>query len=588
MRVVAKSHTPRQRSLFFKRRIGPAEAMADGSGYDSMPSGMSLLRQYKGGLIWVIAAGLIINFISLLYPLYSSFVYDKVFYNGITDTLIVVSAGIIISECINFSIKTIRYRFLEDFSCDIERRVDHSVITKLLGTRERSSGSIGEFIERYKQLLGSREVFTSIYLSLLVDLPFTLMFILALGYVAGYLVLVPVFIGGLLIATQLLFSIPSRYYDRQARNQGIHRFNILSDILAGRDSLVCSQSADWMSAKWEAACHRVSESASKARYWATLSNSAFGWINTVSMVLILIGGAYLIQDQTITSGGLFAASILNGRIMAIINSVVQMIIRFRDFALAKRELDKLLMQGEDMAADCSPGTQALDGKLHLMGVSCKLETGGRSILKSISLSIESGERIALVGPPGAGKTTLLRVLAGRLPPSDGQVLLSGYPLMRIEPRQLAAAISYKAQDAFLFDGTIEENIRAGDTQSILRLDDPWLAASGLCDVITDGALNLAAPVGPRGTWLSGGQRQMVALARALFHADTRLVLLDEPTTGFDAVSEKRFADRIAALPRTKTFVFATHCQAVLMNVDRLIVIKDGQIIAQGPPSQLLS
>jgi ATP-binding cassette subfamily B protein/ATP-binding cassette subfamily C protein LapB len=552
---------------------------------DPLDQVLPFLRRHKTRLLEIMLAGFLVNFLSLFFPLFGSFVYDKVLGNGLMETLWALAIGLILILILNFALQALRYQLFERFSESSEADIDLALFENVLGGHAARLPSVGLVLDKYKQILGSRDFLASGYLMAALDLPFLLLFLLAIVYVSGPLVFVPLTIGALLLGAHLLMSVPTHDYESQARRAGERRFSLLADVLTAHEAIVGAPLRDDLKRRWRRASVTAGRLSGKARYWHALLNGVSLSFSNLAYVSVLVAGAYMVEERLLTSGGLIAASMLTSRSIGTLTSLVLLFVRYREFRLAMRELDALFPRQEEATA-LAP-RQHVEGRLQLTGVSCHLRAQGRPTLKNIDLSIHPGEAVALVGRPGAGKTTLLRLMAGVMRPDDGQVMIDHIPVAQLNQMDVGRFIGYKPQEPALFEGSLEDAILGGRQDLGPQELQLALVRSGLEVFLERGELTLATPIGPRGSFLSGGQRQMVALARALLGAP-RLLLLDEPTTGLDGPLERHLADALAPLKGSHTLIISTHSRSLLQLCDRVVVIEQGKIGADGPRDRIIT
>lgn len=545
---------------------------------------MPFLRRHKGRLLEIMAGGLIVNLLALLVPLFSSFVYDKVLGNGITETLWALAIGLVLSIGLDFSIRAVRALQMERFAVTSEADIDHALFGAVLAGSAAKVPAVGLVLEKYKQILGSRDFLSSAYMLSALDIPFLALFLVVIALAGGPLVFVPLVVGALTIAVHALFSIPAHDYERQARRAGEQRFALLADALTAREVIVGSRLRDELGRRWRRACTRAGMAAGRARYWHTLAHSFSYSASNLAYLGVIVGGAYMVEARTLTSGGLLAATMLTSRAMATVNSVVLLVTRYREFRHALNDLDGLMPAPDQ--SEPPPRRGVLSGRVRLINLTCRLRREGRPTLDKVELKVDPGEIVGIAGHPGAGKTTLLRLIAGVLPADEGQALIDNVPVGQLAPEDVSRSIGYKPQDPCLLDGTIEDNVRAGNLAATPREIERALELSGLSQVMERGELTLATPVGPRGTALSGGQRQMVALARALL-GEPSVLLLDEPNTGLDAPLEAQLAGHLAGMKAGRAILVSTHSRALLSICTRIIVMDQGRIITDGPRERVL-
>jgi ATP-binding cassette subfamily B protein/ATP-binding cassette subfamily C protein LapB len=541
------------------------------------------LRRHARLLLPVLLGGVITNVLALALPLFGAFVYDKVLGNGVTDTLWAVSIGVLLAIAMDYLARALRIQLIERMAVTTESDIDRALFTNLL----RKSGGIppvGLVLDKYKQLLSSRDFVSSTYLLAAADLPFVLLFLAAIALVAGPLVFIPILVGGGAVLLNLAFCVPARDYETLARHAGEQRISLLADTLMGREVVVTTALRGEVARRWQRTGDAAAVAAGRARFWNTMANSVSISASSLAYAAILVGGAYMVDSRLLTSGGIMAASMLTSRAMATLASVTLLVTRLREFRRALRELDEVLPTASVSETEIYPDDPS--GDIQLVGLRWRPAADTRPVLDGLDLHIRPGEIVGIAGLPGAGKTTLMRLITGVEKPSEGQVLLDMAPVERWDSRQLARSIGYKTQDALLFDGTLASNVIAGRPHVTPEQMSEALARSGLRQSIERGELTLATQVGPRGSRLSGGQRQMVALARSLL-GDPPILLLDEPSTGFDSQLEQALANYIASLTGRRTVLLCSHSRTLLMVCSRIIVLNQGRIGADGPRDKVL-
>lgn len=542
-------------------------------------------QRHRGKLVEVLACGVLINLFALTLPLFSSFVYDKVLGNGITATLWALLIGLLIVMVVEFSMRVIRIIITERVARFSEAEIDHTVLQNLLDAKANAMPSVGSVLEKYKQILYYRDFLSSAYLLALADLPFLLMFIVAILIVAGPLVLVGIACGVLMIAANALFMLPVFDYERKARRASEQRLLVITDVLASRDAVVGATLRHALSRKWHAASLSAAHALSMGRFWRGISQTTNNALSFLSYAGVLVVGVYMVEAQTLTSGGLLAASMLTSRMIGNFTSVSTLLVRYREFRTAMQEMNKIFPAGIKERPRAVHGH--LKGAVRFDRVTCRLGHGGHAVLQDVSFQIRPGEMVGIAGAPGGGKTTVLRMIAGLLEPEDGQVLIDHIPITALSLEDISSAIGFKPQDLCLMDGTIEENIRAGRPPLDSAMREALLEVTGLGRAFQENGLSWATPIGARGAHLSGGQRQLVALARALA-GHPALLLLDEPTNGLDAATEAHLADQFQRMKGKATILISTHSRSLLSICDRIIVVGQSRILADGPREKILA
>jgi ABC-type protease/lipase transport system fused ATPase/permease subunit len=251
--------------------------------------------------------------------------------------------------------------------------------------------------------------------------------------------------------------------------------------------------------------------------------------------------------------------------------------------LALRRLRELLG-----AAEAEPARMRLPapaGRLHAEGLAWRPPGSERLVLAGVSLALEPGEALAVVGASGAGKSTLLRLLTGVCRPSAGTVRLDHVELTQWPREELGPWLGYLPQDVELFAGSVAENIaRLGevDADKVVRA----ARRAGVHELILALPQGYDTPVDPRGALLSPGQRQRIALARALY-GEPRLLVLDEPNSNLDGAGELALAEALAALRGEVTVVVVTHRSSLIAQMDRMLMLESGRVRQFGTVAEVM-
>ena len=556
------------------------------AGETAMPAYMPNLRAWWQRYAELFLAGLGINLLALVTPFFSMLVYDKIVGNGITETLWALAIGVLLAAVLDFVLRTARAWYVEQLVYKSDRVLDRSILERLQASREATLPPVGQVLNRYKELVAAREFITSNYVLSAADLPFMLFFILALWLVGGPVVIVFLVCAGAMVAMHAIFSIPAQDYGNLARETVMRKMSLLVEILAAGELLKTSRLRVPTGRRWRALTDDAALSSAKQRFWSSVSMGSTNFWVVVCSTAVLVAGVYRIEMQEMTTGGLVACSMLASRAMGVAASVALLFSRYKDFRRAGKELDTLIAEPPASESVSTAPPRRIDGRMVTHDLCYRFSEQAPFVLRDANISIAPGERIALLGHPGSGKTTLLRCLAGVMAPSSGTVLLDGVNLRAHHPVSRARWMSYKPQEPHIFEGTLEDNVRAGldeaDAAAVLQA----LEIAGLGSALLAGELSLDMRLDSRGTNLSGGQRQAVALARSVL-GNPSMLLLDEPTAGLDQAGERAVAARLREFAEGRTLIVATHSPLLLPIVDRLIVVDHGRIVADGPREKIL-
>jgi len=584
-----------------------------------MPSDLASLRAWLGYVLRGRLGGLALssffaNMGVFIPALFGMLVYDKVVHNGIFETLWALAIGVVLYLAMELVLRSLRVRSVERVAKQIDHMIDHRLFAALLQPSARGGaqpGMAARFLTLYRDLASARDFFSSQYLLAMADVPFLLLILVAIGLIAWPLLVVVLCWIGLYVLVGQWLKDRTQKQTRHVNAQQAAKLALLTDTLSSLDTLRTSHAGSRMQGRFEAVSQQLAESASALRLSVVLQTHWQMAVSLLSNVSLLVVGAYLIFGQVITVGALIAVSMLSGRTLTTVGQVLLALGRWTELRHAMAQLAPYVKaqagQGDEPPAASSPqhrnadlgGSNVIDALRRPAGtVRGHIAThqlvhryaNGQTALRELNLTIQPGERVGLLGRPGSGKSTLLRILAGAIQPLQGEVRVDHAALHSIAAHDRVTWLSFKPQEAPLMAGTLESNILLNlpeDASPQDRMDALAHAVfvSALDIDLASGALRLDLPIEEYGANLSGGQRQKVALARTLATRPS-LLLLDEPTTGLDTETEKTIVQRLDALTNV-TLIMVTHSAAVLAITQRLVVLEQGQLLADGPTAKLL-
>ena len=271
----------------------------------------------------IVAGGMISNVLNLVIPLFGSFVYDKVLGNGVSDTLWAMVLGVLLGVGMDFCTRGLRIQLVERMAVTSEGDIDRALFRGLL-LRAGTLPPVGVVLDKYKQMLSSRDFVTSSYLLAAADLPFLLLYLFCIMIVAGWMVLVPIFWGLLTMLLNAAFTAPARQYDRQARRAGEQRVSILADLLGAREAVVTSRWGEELGRRWRRVSDSAATMAGRTRFWNSMVGAVASWSGNLSYASVMVVGAYMVEDHLLTSGGMMASSMLTSRCLMIVSSVAML------------------------------------------------------------------------------------------------------------------------------------------------------------------------------------------------------------------------------------------------------------------------
>lgn len=538
---------------------------------------------------YVAAAALIINLLGFALPLFTMNVYDRIIPNKSAASLWVLALGVMLAFGLEFTLRLARARLIDETGRSLDERLSQKLFEKVMNIPlAAKDGSTGAFAKRVSEYEMVREFFASTTVVLAVDVVFLFVFIGLMMVLAGWLALIPVATIGVMILAGITLQKAMASAAIEAQSDSSLQHSALIEAIGGLETLKAARAEGRMLGRWRRYSEMSANTQEKLRrLTATGVNLASVCQQTTSIALV-IGGFYMFNEGTISMGAIIAIVMLAGRAMAPVGQLAFLITRARQAMTTMESLQKM-MEFED---ERNQGSRSIvpeihTGEIKLEQVEFEYPGAARKSLDRVSLTIRPGERIGIIGRVASGKSTLGRVLCGLYRPTGGNLLLDGLDSRQHHPHEMRAALRYVGQDAELFSGTIRENLLLGARH---QDDDRLVEAlnlSGAASFFARDAAGFDLNVGERGSRLSGGQRSFIVLARALVEP-SKLLFLDEPTGAMDTATEKMFIEHLnRAVPKGQTLVVSTHRHAMLSIVDRLLVIDQGRIIADGPRDAIL-
>jgi ATP-binding cassette subfamily C protein LapB len=549
------------------------------------------VRQHWPEYTQVILASVLINLLALAVPLFTMNVYDRVFPNAAIVTLWSLVAGVGIALLFDALLKLVRAGIIDRVGRKVDRGVSATVFRHVANLRLDNdvppSGTLMNTLKDYEQVA---DFFSSQTLSHLIDLCFAVLFIGLIYYIGGPLALPPALALGFVLILGLVILRPLRGASERNRATGGAKTSVAAESVGEIETLKAIAGQSRMQSRWESQSHEAATAQAKSRNLATLATTITALATQASSIGIVVIGVYLALEGQITMGAVIAAMILSGRALAPTAALTGLFVR-GSFALSTmRSVEALMQRPSDANLRCRAiNATTRHGALELRNVKLSYHGAVLPALDDVSLLVPAESRLGVIGPIGAGKTSLIRVMAGLWPPSEGLILLDGLNTQQIAPATLRSIIQLVPQEAVLFSGSLAENIAFGVPGA--RDEDILRAArdAGVDRIAAAHPDGFAMQISERGRNLSGGQRQMVALARALL-PQPRILILDEPTSSMDMQSETLFIQGVerALARRPMTLVISTHRMALLRLVNEVAVLTGGQLQSHGPKDKVLA
>jgi len=539
-----------------------------------------------------VAVAALVNVFALAFPIFSMNVYDRVVPNQAIETLWALAIGIVLVLCADLWLRSLRSRFVDEASARIDVALSATLLERVLGLKmAHRPESVGSFASQLRGFEQVRDFIASGTVTALIDLPFTLLFIGVMVWLSPWLALPVVLVFGLIVVIGWVLQHRLHQLSETTWQASAQRNATLIESLTGLETIKTQGAEGVIQAKWER--NNIFLARMNVRMRALSSTAMYGtaWLTQGVSVAVIVIGVYLINERQLTMGALIAASMLAGRALAPAGQVVGLLMQYQGARTALESLDKLMakpVERPSVAEGAAPFIQRreLEGEIELRNVRFAYPGRDDAALDGVSFRIAPGERVALIGRVGSGKSTIQRLVMGLYEPSAGEVLLDGVDVRQLDPADVRRNIAYVSQDVLLFHGSLRDNISFG----LPHADDAAVVAAaeiaGLHEFVNRHPRGFDMAVGERGESLSGGQRQAVGIARAVLH-NAPLLFLDEPSSAMDFSTEALVTQRLSAFAQGKTVLLVTHRTSLLSLVERVIVIDNGRVVADGPRERIM-
>jgi ATP-binding cassette, subfamily C, bacterial LapB len=554
-------------------------------------------RHWFWGAMWdnlplyrdVLAAAFLINIFAIVIPFFTLSVYDRVVPNNAFETLWTLAIGVVIVIVADFGLRMVRGYVLDAAGKRVDVDLSALIMERVLGMQMvNRPASAGSFAANLRAFESVRDFITSTTVTAFIDLPFAIIFLVLILWL-GWPMAIPLLIGmaGLVIYALMLQPKMQELTETTYRATAT-RNSTLIESLVGIETIKAQCAEGIMQRKWEQSVAYLARVGAELRYMSSSvvnGSASVQQLVTVSMVVV---GVYLISERLLSMGALIACVMLSSRALAPFSQIAGLLTQYQNAAMALSALDKVVAQPVERPDNATfVRRERIQGEIEFNRVSFSYPgQDAVEVLREISFRIKPGEHVGIIGKVGSGKSTINRLVLGLYQPSAGSIKIDGVDIRQLDPAEVRKSIGYVPQDVTLFYGTLRENITVGmpyvEDHGILQAAE----MAGLQELIGNHPKGFDMQIGERGESLSGGQRQSVAIARALVHEPTML-LLDEPSSAMDHSTEDALKKRLANYSKDRTMLLVTHRNSLLDLVDRLIVIDRGTIVADGPKQQVI-
>ena len=539
----------------------------------------------------VMLAATLVNFMSVGSSIFIMVVYDRVLPNSAYESLYALTIGMALVITFDFVLKMLKTYFIDYAGEYVDKNVGDTIFNRLLDAPTAVvTGPVGATANTFREFDSVRDFFTSATLSLIVDIPFIFLFIFVIYLIAGPLAYIPL----VAVPVVLLIGILIQpFLARVSEDLGQHnqeKQSVLVETITGIESIKVLGGGDLVKERWNDAATKQSSRSRLSRALAQIAVNSAQSAQQICLVGIVFYGVFLVSEGTVSMGGMVAAVLLSSRTLAPLAQIANLFGRANNAKTSYKRLASFMEETqEDDVSEKNKGAIRREklGSIEFKDTTYRYPEADLDTLRSINLSVNEGEKVAILGRNGSGKSTLMKLASGLFKASDGLVMYDGVDIKQLHTDDLSKSIGIVLQDVQLFSGSIRENITMG--REDINQDDLINAGklSGLDDFVSKipGGYDLQLSDGGKG--LSGGQRQSIALARAIVHKPSHFIL-DEPTSAMDMNAENIFISQMGSIMQDSTMLIVTHRMPLLNLVDRIIVMNEGQIVEDGPKEEIIN
>jgi subfamily B ATP-binding cassette protein HlyB/CyaB len=544
--------------------------------------------KYRKLLLEVLLVSFVLQFFGLVTPLFFQVVMDKVLVHKGFSTLDVIAFAFVVVVIFEVTLTTLRsYVFAHTTSrIDVElgAKLFRHLLNLPLGYFQ--ARRVGDSVARVRELENIRSFLTGNAITLVLDLLFSIVFIAVMFFYSKTLTLIvllalPSYFAISLFITPVLRARLSEKFNRGAENQAF-----LVETISGIDTVKAMAVEPQWTRKWDNQLAAYVSSGFKTATVSMLANGGITLISKLVTVATLYFGAKLVISGDLSVGQLIAFNMLSGQVMSPVMRLAQLWTDFQQTGISIQRLGDILNTRTEIA-NSKTSLPPIKGQIQLDQVVFRYRPDAAEVIRNMTLGINAGEVIGIVGRSGSGKSTVTKLMQRLYVPEKGRVLVDGMDIALADASSLRRQIGVVLQENVLFNRTIRENIALFDPSAPLPIVMQAAKLAGAHEFISELTEGYDTMVGEHGSSLSGGQRQRIAIARALI-TNPRILIFDEATSALDYESERIIQHNMKAICKGRTVIIIAHRLSAVRDANRIVVMEKGQIVEQGTHSELLA
>lgn len=544
--------------------------------------------KYRKLLGEVLLVSFVLQLFALVTPLFFQVVMDKVLVHHGRTTLDVIAFGLLVVSIFEVLMSGLRTYVFAHTTSRIDVELGARLFRHMLNLPLAYFGArrVGDTVARVRELENIRQFLTGNAITLVLDLFFSVVFIAVMLWYSGWLTLIvvlslPCYLGLSLVITPLLRARLHEKFNRGAENQAF-----LVETINGIDTVKAMAVEPQVTRHWDKQLASYISASFRTATLGTLAHEGVNLVGKLVTVTTMWLGARLVINGDLSVGQLIAFNMLAGRVATPVMRLAQLWTDFQQTGISIQRLGDILNARTEIANANRSTLPPIAGRIELDQVVFRYRSDAPEVLRGVSLTIEPGEVIGIVGRSGSGKSTLTKLVQRLYLPERGRVLVDGSDLAMVDTSSLRRQIGVVLQENILFNRSIRENIALSDPGIPIEAVIQAAKLAGAHEFILELPEGYDTPVGEHGSTLSGGQRQRIAIARALI-TNPRILIFDEATSALDYESERIIQNNMKAICKGRTVLIIAHRLSAVRDANRIVVMERGQIVEEGSHGELL-
>ena len=544
--------------------------------------------QNKGSYFQAAVATFFVNIFALAVGFFVMVVYDRIIPNNAITSLTGLFFGASVVILLKYFLELLKTYFLDHAGQSIEKNTSGTLFDKILAydllRAPKSNGAVSSLVKDFETF---QQFFTSVTILILIDVPFLFLFLYVIYVIGNAVVFVPLVLIPMMLFVGLVLQPFLKNIAKKSADGSEAKQAVLLETLQNMETVKSISGANTLRKRWVKSVEDQASFNVRSKFLNQIASSFSGTALMYNQIGIVTVGVFLIADGLMTMGALIGCVIISGRAMAPVAQISSVLGRTNLAIEAYRRVNKFM--GVTSREEETRGyvkRDKLEGSVSIKNLTFRYPESQTKLFDNLTLEVEKSSRVAMLGRIGSGKSTFLRLCLGLYYPDDGIVMVDGTNITQVRPEDLRRNFGVVPQTVSLFSGTVRDNITIGvdefDDDFLLRVSE----VSGVMSWLAKTPNGFDYKLSEGGKELSGGQRQTIAIARALIRKP-HYIVLDEPTANMDTATEQLVLKNLAEYFTDETLLIVTHRMAPLSLVQRIVVLDAGRVNVDGPKEKIL-